>query len=227
MKINTIESERVFSSLKSSISKLKKENLEKENPQTIDLLAEFDHNVKKYTEENFPAKYSIIEEESNGSEKITIHTILGGILYNKTLLKNMIENQPQTIQETPKQDPVLTSPAFDQLNQMLNMRDAMMNRLLQQGDELTQARMKISEEGFRSQIEAYKSLAEQEKRILLELSEQKAKLEIEKVQIQSQQGYQFWQELLKEGITVFKENPNIILDTVDFIKQLKAKPVGA
>lgn len=229
MKTNTVESEKVFSALKSSISKLRKENSEKEIPQSIELIAEFDFETKKYTDENFPAKLMILDEESKQSDKIVIHTILGGVLYNKTLLKKMAE-QSAPMQKEPTQekgDSVFSSPAMDQLNQMLNMRDAMMNRLLLQGDELSQVRMKLVEEGFKNQLDAFKNMADQEKRILLELSEQKAKLEVEKIQVQSQQGYQFWQELLKEGIGVLKENPNLILDTVDFIKQIKAKPVVA
>jgi hypothetical protein len=231
MKTNSIESERVFSALKSSISKLKKENSERENPQTIELKAEFDHSVKNYTDDNFPAKFSILDEESNGSEKIIIHTILGGILYNKTLLKNITQTapppQPNQSQETKKEDPVMSSPAFEQLNQMLDMRDKMLNRLLEQGDQLSQARMKLIEEGFKGQLEGFKNMATQEKQILLELAEQRMKVEVERVQVQNQQGYVFWQEILKEGINVFKENPSILLDAVDFVKTLKAKSVEA
>lgn len=229
MKQNIIESDKVFSSLKSQISKLKKENSEKEIPQNIELIAEFDYEVKKYSEENFPAKFAIIEEESKGSDKIIIHTILGGILYNKTPLKKMAETQPtiQTVTPPPetKQDSAFTSQAFDQLNQMLNMRDEMMNRLLLQGDKLSQARQEISEKGFQIQLEAMKSLSDQKIDTILELSKQRTELEVEKAKISYQQGSQFWQELIMEGITVFKENPKLIVDAVDFIRELKAKPV--
>jgi hypothetical protein len=228
MKTNIIESEKVFSALKSSISKLKKENSEKETPQNIELITEFDFDVKKYSDENFPAKFSIIEEESKGSEKIIVHTVLGGVLYNKTILKKMVETQP-TIQAPPqdtKQDSAFNSQAFDQLNQMLNMRDEMMNRLLMQGDRLAQQRAEITEKGFQIQLEAMKSLSDQKIDTILELAKQRTELEVEKAKVSYQQGSQFWQELLKEGITVFKENPKIIIDAVDFIRELKAKPVG-
>lgn len=228
MKTNIIESEKVFSALKSSISKLKKENSEKETPQNMELITEFDFDVKKYSDENFPAKFSIIEEESKGSEKIIVHTVLGGVLYNKTILKKMVETQP-TIQPPPqetKQDSAFNSQAFDQLNQMLNMRDEMMNRLLMQGDRLAQQRAEITEKGFQIQLEAMKSLSDQKIDTILELAKQRTELEVEKAKVSYQQGSQFWQELLKEGITVFKENPKIIIDAVDFIRELKAKPVG-
>lgn len=231
MKINTIESERVFSALKSSISKLKKENSEKENPQSIELIAEFDFGIKKYSEENFPAKFSILNDESQESNKIIIHTVLNGILYNKTLLKKVEENQARpanqgtTTTEPPKENSVLNSSAMDQLNQMLSMRDEMMNRLLLQGDKLNQARQEMTEKSFLMQMEALKTLQDQKVDTILELSKQKTELEVEKAKITYQQGTQFWQELVKEGISVFKENPKIILDAVDFIKLLKAKPV--
>ena len=231
MKTNSIESERVHTNLKSQISKLKKENSERENPQTIELTAEFDFEVKKYTEENFPAKFQILEEESKGSDKIIIHTILGGVLYNKTVLKKMVETQPaptqpqHTQESAPKNESIFTASAMDQLNQMLNMRDEMMNRLLLQGDKLAQTRQEISEKGFQMQLETIKTLSDQKMEILLDLAKQKTELEVEKIKVGFQQGSQFWQELLKEGISVFKENPNIIVDTVDFIRELKAKRV--
>ena len=229
MKTNVIESEKVFSALKSSISKLKKENSEKEIPQTIELLAEFDFEVKKYTDENFPAKFSIIEEESKESDKIIIHTILGGTLYNKNVLRKMVETQAPTQQVTaqaePKQESVFTSQTLEQFNEMLKMRDDMMNRLLMQGDKLSQARQENSEKGFQIQLEALKNLSDQKIDTILELSKQRTEIEVEKVKITYQQGSQFWQELLKEGIAVFKENPSIIIDAVDFVRELKAKRV--
>ncbi|MDF3821536.1 hypothetical protein P3G55_16650, partial [Leptospira sp. 96542] len=188
--------------------------------------------VKKYSEENFPAKFLILDEESKGSDRIIIHTILGGVLNNKTLLKRMTESQqspPTQIEpEGQKQPPsIFTESAMDQLNQMLTMRDQMMNRLLSQGDKLAETRQEISEKAFQAQLESMQSMTNQKIETILELSKQRTELEVEKVKVTYQQGQQFWQELVMEGISVFKENPKIIIDAVDFIRELKAKPVGA
>ncbi|MCG6152597.1 hypothetical protein [Leptospira bandrabouensis] len=143
----------------------------------------------------------------------------------------MEDTQIQT-QVTPTQteqakatDSIFSTSAMDQLNQMLNMRDEMLNRLLLQGEKLTEARQELTNNSFRMQIETMKDLQDKKVETLIELANQRTELEVEKAKITYQQGTGFWQELIKEGIGVFKENPNIILDTVDFIKQLRAKPV--
>ncbi len=225
MKTNTTDSERAFTNLKVNISKLKKEILEMEETPKVEFIVEFDQESKKYSLETFPVKFSILENEDVHSDKIVVHTLINGSLYNKTTLKWMVEKEiAQNKSEQPREN--FSSPMLDQLDKMLSMRDEMMNRILKQSDEMQAQRLELNSKMFTSQVESVKRMADEEKRILLELSKQQAELEVKKVQLEYQNGSQFWQNLLTSGIELVKENPSMLVDAIDLIKTIRSKQVS-